>query len=126
MEETDLRAAQFLCAPTVTLRGLVWYEDAWTFLTSLACAYPPCLGEYAMKLVAGTLHGDRGCGSAQSENDDGHPLEGADSDENGGSVTSEDLDPWVLLDLQQGVGLLSSIATSAPRASRYATGTVGN
>ena len=48
--------------PSVPLRGQIWHEGAWVFLTSLACAYPPALGGYASKLAASTIGEQKGCG----------------------------------------------------------------
>ena len=62
--------------PVVPLRGQIWFQGAMVFLTSLACAYPPVLGECVGKL------GAQLCLCADEEQrrygdplgDDGHPL----------------------------------------------------
>ncbi len=62
--------------PVVPLRGQIWFQGAMVFLTSLACAYPPVLGECVGKL------GAQLCLCAEETqrrygdplNDDGHPL----------------------------------------------------
>ncbi len=63
--------------PVVPLRGQIWYQGAMVFLTSLACAYPPVLGECVGGLIGEQLSL---CAAEERRrygdpiHDDGHPL----------------------------------------------------